>query len=233
MSDFKDYGVIIAARTDSHRLYGKVLLPLKGIPLITFLIRRIRKSEIITQIILATTTLPEDDELVNIALSERINVFRGEKNNVVKRFVDAAAAYNWDYVVRVTGDCPFVNGASLDYCLMQCKQINWFDLATTKGNFPVGIDYEIYKTETLEMLNSETLTSDEREHLTLPIYNRSDRFHIVQLMPPDTWTRAYSSFTVDTEADYHFAKTLAEPQTDIHFDIPTLLHSASSISQTQ
>ena len=223
MVNMRDYSVIIAARTGSKRLPGKALLPLKGLPMISFLIRRLKTSKLTKQIILATTVLPEDDLLVWTAKQQGIGVFRGATEDVVERFVEAARAYNIAYVVRVTGDCPFVDGPSLDYCLAKCDLEKDFDLATTKGSFPVGIDYEIYNAETMSRLHEKTLTLDEREHLTLAIYKRSNSHKIVRVRPPDKWPKSLVNFTVDTEQDYELAKTICESQKGINFKIPDLL----------
>ena len=185
----REYGVIIAARMGSRRLPGKALLPLKGIPMISFLINRLKSSKKISKMILATTKLPEDDLLPRTAEHDGISVFRGDRDDVVKRFVKAAEAFNMSYVVRVTGDCPFVDGASLDFCLEKCDRLSDFDLVTTKGNFPIGIDYEIYKSETMYQLHKTSLTLDEREHLTLPIYKRKHIYKIIRLNPPNSWPK--------------------------------------------
>ena len=219
----KNYSVIIAARTGSTRLPGKALLPLKGLPMISFLIRRLKTSELVKQLIFATTALPEDDLLVRTVGQEKIDVFRGDRDDVVGRFVETARAYNISYVVRVTGDCPFVDGSSLDYCIEECNQIDDFDLATTKGSFPVGIDYEIYNAEAMSRLHEKILTSDEREHLTLAMYNRPDSYKIVQLTPPEHWPKSSADFTVDTAQDYELAKTISESQNGICFEISDLL----------
>lgn len=229
----KRYGVIVAARTGSSRLPGKALLPLAGLPMIVFLLRRLKGSQRMAKLILATTTLTEDDRLANLVQEEGIAVFRGSRDDVVGRFVEAAAAHAMEYVVRITGDCPFVDGASLDHCLNQCDAAGDFDLATTKGRFPVGIDYEIYRAEAMAALHREELTADEREHLTLPIYNRPARFSILQLTPPTHWPEPHRAFTVDTRDDYDFAASLAAAMPSHETDIPTLLAISAQLAAAQ
>jgi len=179
----KKYSAIIAARSGSTRLPGKALLPLKNIPMLTFLIRRLKTSQKINKLILATTKLSADDALAKLAKNEGINVFRGDENDVIKRFVEASNAENIEYVVRITGDCPFVDGDTLDYCIEQCDKYD-FDLATTKTYFPTGIDFEIYKASVMQHLHETLLTIEEREHLTLPIYNRAKEYKIFDIQPP-------------------------------------------------
>nr|MBF0222716.1 NTP transferase domain-containing protein [Desulfobulbaceae bacterium] len=222
----RKYGVILAARLGSQRLPGKALLPLQNTPMISFLIRRLQTSKQVSRIILATTKLPADDQLKAVAEKEGIDIFRGDRDDVVSRFVGAANHFNLEYVVRVTGDCPFVDGASLDYCIDQCNRHNSFEIASTKTKFPVGIDYEIYQAKAMATLHLEHLTADEREHLTLGMYNRPERFKKIQLLPPQDWPKISNTFTIDTAEDYETAQGLIRNLKTVHFDIATLLLQA-------
>jgi spore coat polysaccharide biosynthesis protein SpsF len=220
------YGVIIAARTGSSRLPGKVLLPLKGIPMIVFLIRRLRFSRLADQIVFATTTLAEDDRLVEVVASEGIPVFRGANEDVVKRFVNTADEFEIEYGVRVTGDCPFVDGETLDYCLKKCEEFDSFDLASTKKAFPVGIDYEIYAAEVIKKLHqSDKLNAEGREHLTKYIYDHTSVFDVRRIYPPEKWNCHKSAFTVDTAEDYRFAQQVLEQFDTVHFSVEELIKS--------
>ena len=204
MSDI--FGVIVGARTGSSRLPGKALIQIGGSPMIIFLLERIRVTQGVSKIIFATTTLPEDDKLTQVVKEAGFTVFRGANENVVKRYVDAAHEHDLDYVVRVTGDCPFVDAETLDYCLTSARQQMPFDLASTKGRFPVGIDYEIYKASVMAGLHTTgKLDASEREHLTLYMYNHSDRFKLVHLEPRAEWL-INGTFTVDNEEDLDSAR---------------------------
>lgn len=209
------FGVFVAARIGSSRLPGKALLPLLGMPMVAFLLRRLQGSRSAGRLILATTDLPEDDRLEAIARAEGVSVFRGDKSDLVKRFVEAARAYPCDFVVRVTADCPFVDATLLDHCLSQCEAPGAFDLASTKTRFPVGLDFEIYSSAVMESLHqSQSLDADEREHLTLHMYRHPDRFVLRPLHPPPGWKESARSFTVDTAEDYRFASDLSERMGD-------------------
>ena len=56
---------IIQARLGSSRLNRKVMKINEGLTLLEHIINRISHSSAITKIIIATTTLKEDDEIVN------------------------------------------------------------------------------------------------------------------------------------------------------------------------
>lgn len=223
------YGVIIAARTGSSRLPGKALLPLNEIPIIVFLIRRLQRTQLAAPIILATTNLGEDDTLSSIVENEGVAVFRGDSDDVVKRYVDAADAFAIDYVVRVTGDCPFTDADTIDYCLKRCNAWNNFDLATTKTLFPVGIDYEIYNARKMREIHcSGKLNKEEREHLTLYFYNNEHLFNIKKLHPPEKWIYREQAFTIDTEDDYRRAQQIVRSFSNIYFSVEDVIRKVGS-----
>lgn len=206
-----NFSVILASRLRSTRLPAKALLPLADLPLLTFLLRRLKGAALVDQIILATTDRMEDRHLTALAEAEGVSVFQGSENDLIRRTLDACQRFDVEYAVRVTGDCPFVDAASLDHCLSQCAKAGSFDLASTKGAFPVGIDYEVLRAASLaEVDASGAPDAADREHLTKYFYDHRERFRLVQLTPPDAWPRATRAFTVDTLDDYLFCKALAD-----------------------
>lgn len=194
-------GVIVAARTGSTRLPGKALMKIGELPMIALLFERLKSSEHADKLILATTTLEADNELSSLISGLGFDVFRGSSADVVSRYVDATNIYNFDYVIRVTGDCPFVSGELIDYCLDFVANIPDFDVASTKGHFPVGIDCEIYSAKAMQYINSFCdPDAEEREHLTLYFYRNPSLFKIIPILPNECWLST-ASCTVDTEED--------------------------------
>ncbi len=191
--------------------------------MILFLLRRLAPSRQADSVLLATTDLASDDELAETAEAAGFLVFRGAQNDVVRRYVEAAAMHGFDHVVRVTGDCPFVDAESLDYCIEQARALAPFDLATTKGHFPVGIDYEIYPASRMAALDrSGVLDAEDREHLTLHLYRRRKDYRLVELESPKKWCSA-QSFTVDTSQDFARAQALVAAFNGGSFSIENLV----------
>jgi len=202
-------GIIVAARTASTRLPGKALLPFGGTPMILFLLERLRPL-CDAHLVFATTELESDDRLAAIVRDCGVPVFRGSANDLVARYYAAAARFGFDTIGRVTGDCPFVNAQMVEHCLAQAVDFDDFDLATTKGSFPVGLDIELYPASVMAQLNQQNdLTESHREHLTLYIYDNRSSMRVHSLYPPADWPVARQSFTVDTRADYDAAVALA------------------------
>jgi len=220
-------GVLVAARMGSTRLPGKALKEIGGKPMILFLLARLSQSQLVDKVIFCTTDLGEDDYLANLVKDEGYDVFRGENADVVKRYVDAAKYFQIDTVVRVTGDCPFVDGESLDFCLSSADQMVPFDLVSTKGYFPVGIDYEIYPSSVItNLFFSGNLSTEDKEHLTLYLYNNVDDFCVKRVKPRQEWRDDKNQYTVDTADDYASACELVR-KLKVDFSIEQLLKAAS------
>ena len=219
-------GIVVAARTSSTRLPGKALLPLHGLPMAVFLLRRLRGVKG-GKVIVATTDLPADDRLADAIRAEGVPVFRGADADVVARYVGAARQFGFDAIARVTADCPLLDAELVDGCIDQAAEFGGFDLATTKGKFPVGLDVEIFRAELMTALDAgNRLTEQEREHLTLHLYNRRDEFRIRSITPPKEWAQTSRHFTIDTPADYENAKALVARIGRADFPIPMLLEVA-------
>jgi spore coat polysaccharide biosynthesis protein SpsF len=210
------FGAIVAARTGSARLPGKALLPLMGLPVISLLLRRIRTSRMLDELIFATTTLPQDDRLAQTVAAEGVRVFRGAVDDVLDRCVQAGALLGVEYGVCITGDCPFVDGPSLDFVLSASRTLAPFDLLTTKPAFPHGIDYEVYAASVLADVNRQALGRPQREHILNHLYEHEERYRIVRLSPPPELMTAQPLFLLDTPEDYQRLQAMTAGSDDIH-----------------
>ena len=102
-------GIIIQARTGSTRLHNKILLPFySGQRIIDILIGNIKQACAGKTIVLATTDRPQDDILAEVAREAGICCYRGDEDNVLDRFIRAAATFNLDRFIRVCSDNPFL-----------------------------------------------------------------------------------------------------------------------------
>ena len=161
---------IVQARTSSSRLPGKVLLPLQGKPLILFQLERLRRSNRIDRLVLATSTDPSDDVLADQVIQAGVAVFRGDLHDVLERFRACAAREQASVVVRLTGDCPLADPALIDELVDAFHAGNWDYLANTVDaqelTVPDGFDVEVFKAVLLERAAQEACLPSEREHVT-------------------------------------------------------------------
>ena len=88
---------------------GKVMKDLLGKPVLTRDINRIRRAKRIDEVVIATTTKPEDDTIVTLCEEEGWHCFRGSENDLLDRYYRAAQTFDADAVVRITSDCPMID----------------------------------------------------------------------------------------------------------------------------
>lgn len=198
-------GAIIQARTSSSRLPQKVLkyLPYdSNITVLEQVIRRLKKSQKLNEIIVATTTDTEDEKIVNIAKKENIPFFRGNKENVLERYYLAAKENDLDVIVRITSDCPCIDPEIVDLVLeTHLEKHSDYTSNTLIRTFPVGLDVEVISFKTLQKCFQEAKTLLEKEHVTLYVHNNLNRFK-TKNVSGDESSLSSIRITLDTEEDY-------------------------------
>lgn len=134
---------IIQARVGSTRLPGKVLKPLGDEDVLSYDIARCRAIKGVQEVIVATSTLAQDDAIAKWCKEHEVACYRGSEDDVLDRYVQCAKIYKPDYVMRVTSDCPFVDYemASEIVALMEkeCK-----DVVLLEGEIPRGWQLKLF-----------------------------------------------------------------------------------------
>src|SRR4051812_29326035 len=103
---------VLQARFSSTRLPGKVLKPILGVPMLIHQIDRLKLSEKLSSLVLATSTDSSDDAIADLCFKHTIKCFRGSLDDVLDRVYQAAlqeGATSDDRIVRLTGDCPLTD----------------------------------------------------------------------------------------------------------------------------
>lgn len=194
---------IIQARMGSTRLQGKVMKDLCGRTVLAHDIERVRQSEYIDEIVIATTKSKEDDVILREALDNGTKVYRGSENDVLSRYYEAAKENGADVIVRITSDCPLIDPFVADEVIKVYLK-GKFDLVTNAGvypenrTYPRGLDVEVFSFDILKKAFQEAKETYQREHVTPFIYENSKN---ICYYKNDT---DYSKhrWTLDTEEDY-------------------------------
>lgn len=193
---------IIQARMGSSRLPGKVLERVGCDPIVAHVVRRAASCPLLDGVVVATTTLSEDDVLARCAENMGAKVFRGSVLDVLDRYHGAAEMSDARVVVRLTSDNPFVDPDVL--CgLIKLREHGGYSYARTSG-FPIGVGAEAFTRETLEEAWGNTRKDFEREHVT-PYMYRDGRVFGVLRSPEDL---SGIRLTVDERADLDLARTI-------------------------
>lgn len=174
--DNRKIGLIIQARMQSTRLPGKVLLPLPfphGVPVLDRIIFQLQKLSFSKTIVVATSINEENDILEKFCFNRKIYCYRGSEENVLGRFETIQQEFNFNHIIRLTGDNPLIDLSCLEQILSwHIKQEN--DYSSTKG-MPVGMNFEVFRGNAL--LNSVSLATSayDKEHVT-PVMKRNPVF---------------------------------------------------------
>ena len=199
---------IVQARTGSIRFPGKILAPIRGIPMIEFLLRRLATSKALDEVLVATSDNPVDDELTALVQGLHLRVVRGSERDVLDRYCLAAESAQADVVVRLTGDCPLVDPALVDQMVAMFLEMKIDYLSNTiDPTFPDGLDVEVFSRTALEKSRSFVTTDHEVEHVT-PLMKHSSMFRRHSY----TGSRDYSAirWTVDEEDDLLVVSQIVE-----------------------
>ena len=113
---------LITARLKSTRLPRKLLLDLGGKPAIVQMVERLKYAQRISDIVICTSTHPDDDALCDVARQQGILWFRGSEEDVLDRLHQAARHLAADYVVNTTADCPLVDPEHVDKTVDEYRQ---------------------------------------------------------------------------------------------------------------
>lgn len=200
---------IIQARMGSTRLPGKVLKPIAGHPLLWHIVHRLKKSKLIADVAVATTTNPLDDAIVDFGREHAIAVIRGPEDNVLARFALAAEATDADVIVRVSSDAPFIDAGFIDHLLTA--------LIAQNGGYVLMEDGAATAHEGVDPLSRGALdklmmdASDDpvaREHVTGYFKLHPDFVAIARAPAYPALAREGGRLTIDTPDDLAFIEAV-------------------------
>jgi spore coat polysaccharide biosynthesis protein SpsF (cytidylyltransferase family) len=171
--------VIVQARMGSSRLPGKVL---QFLGRETALVRCLDRCADIPRVDDVVCAVPHnvcDDPVAEIAKRAGYRVSRGPEDDVLARTAKAARDADAELVMRVTGDCPFIDpkvcGRVRDLFLAAHRS-HGVDYACNNmpARFPHGLDCEVFPAERLFDADWLARSVREREHVTPWLRTRED-----------------------------------------------------------
>jgi len=198
---------IIQARTGSKRLPGKVLLDLGGKPVLWHVVNRVLHSKKIDHVIVATTTLDEDNRIEEFCRKEGISFYRGSSDDVLSRYYNAAQDIRFkegqlNFIVRITADCPFIDPEIIDIVVETMITSNYDYVSNgLPPTYPDGLDVEIFTFNALKEAYTHARLLSEREHVT-PYIIKNDSFR--KLNVSNDKDLSHLRWTLDEPEDYQF-----------------------------
>lgn len=200
---------ILQARMGSTRLPGKTLMPIfEGKNALDLMLLRLKRSQRLERIIVATTTEREDDALAECCALANVACFRGDPIDVLDRYYQCAVAFDVrGTLVRLTGDCPLHDPEVVDQTINFFTE-GGFDYAanTHPPTYPDGLDTEVFSFNALQRAWHNATLITEREHVTYYIYTHPDEFLIGNLSGGEDYSAL--RWTLDELKDLEFLKAV-------------------------
>ncbi len=168
---------IVQARLGSQRLPAKVLMPVLGKPILWHLVDRLRHAKAVDEIVIATTVEARDEAIATFSADHDIHCFRGDEQDVLDRYYQAATTYHAATVVRITADCPLIDPVVVDG-VIDLRFRSGVDYASNVAppTFPDGLDVEVMTMRALEKAWREADIPYQREHVTSYITEHPELF---------------------------------------------------------
>jgi spore coat polysaccharide biosynthesis protein SpsF len=203
-------GIITQARMTSTRLPGKILMEVGQKPLLKYHCERLIQNGL--SVYLATTENKTDDKVVEFAKAEHIPFSRGSESDVLSRFYKCALQNELNVIVRVTSDCPLIDGALVKQGIDKYIEMNDKNLYLSNAlerTYPRGFDFEIFSMELLLEAYKNAVLEIDKEHVTPYINrNRSGKVNFYHFRQKED--KSAYRITVDTPEDFELIKKLIE-----------------------
>lgn len=204
--DFKNtINALIIVRLKSKRLKKKSILKINGEYLIEHLINRVKKINGINKIVLCTSTNKQDEKLLKIAKKHKINFYRGEELNVLKRIYFCVKKFNCDHILRITGDDILIDKFYAEKTIKTHLKNN-SDYTDCKL-IPSGTEIEVFSQRTIINLYNNLLDSSGTEYLTNYVTENSSHFSISSCKV-NKKHKSKIRLTIDTIEDYKNVKQM-------------------------
>ena len=228
---------LVQARMGSRRFPGKMLAKLGDYPILEWVLKRVKKSKFIDNIILATSNNKIDDPLVSIGQKLNINIFRGSENDVLGRFANASKLYNSSWIIRICGDNPFIDPKELDRLIEFFKE-NKCDYACNHQNqlnsgYADGFGAEILSSKLLHQQEIIAKNLESREHVTQNIWDNSYDYKIKAVPAPTQLKFPELRFDVDTKEDLEYLKTLLNAGVNINTSAQNIVQIALQLNKNR
>ncbi|MFG2002630.1 cytidylyltransferase domain-containing protein [Spirillospora sp. NPDC048911] len=205
---------MIQARMGSSRLPGKVLRPLAGRSVLGWVVRAALESGVLDDLVVATTTLAEDDAITAECRRLRVACHRGPVDDVLSRFMGALETHPADAVMRFTADCPLLDPAVARTAAAAFRAVPGLDYLSTgiPHTLPRGLDVEIIGAAALHRVHA-LATDHHRTHVTSYAYTHPRAFELMGLtFSPST---AHLRVTLDTPDDWALVEAVAAKFGDV------------------
>jgi spore coat polysaccharide biosynthesis protein SpsF (cytidylyltransferase family) len=184
--------------------------------LLGHVVERVAQSRGADGFLVATSTDPSDDPIMEWCRAAGVRCYRGSLTNVALRIHEAGKETGACGIVRVSADSPFIDPALIDHAI-ELYRGSELDLVTNvfPRTFPKGESVEVIAIEALERILAGGLTPEQEEHVTKAFYDLPDRFRIksfcvADIADTEPGDHSAVQLSIDSERDWVTATRIAD-----------------------
>lgn len=199
--------IFLSIREKATRLPKKVLLPIKGKTITEHLIDRLKLAKLPDELIMTTSTHPDDSVLAELAAKAKISCFRGSEADKLNRYLEAAKTYGIDFMVVVDGDDPFCDPIYIDRVIVKHLETG-ADFVYCEG-LPLGAGSSGFTRRALEKV-CQIKTQNDTE-VWGGYFLKTGLFRVAKVEAREPLLRRPEvRMTLDYEEDYKFFQEIFE-----------------------
>ncbi len=193
------------------------MLDLAGKTLLERVYNTVLKSKKISKTIIATSNLDQDNIIESKLDLLGIECFRGDLNNVLKRFFSASEVYKAENIVRITADNPLMDYRVIDDLIFHYESSDCDYSSFSNGVY--GLSAEVFSRKAIHEAYTESQSDYDKEHVT-PYIKNNCKTNIIDI--EKKYRRPEISATIDSLKDYikiqnfylHCERSAIEPNID-------------------
>ena len=183
-------GIIVQTRMGSSRLPGKVLMKADNDKLmLDYSINQLKHCKKHNKIIIATTDLTRDNQIVEHCEKNNLEFFRGDEKDVLGRHYFCAKKFSLTHIIRIPSDKPLIDPNVVELIIDFFISNNYDyvanfgvlikdELLTVDSTYPSGTEVEMFTFDSLERAWKNAKNDEEREHVTPYMYMNPEKFRI-------------------------------------------------------
>lgn len=212
-------GIVIQARMGSTRLPGKVLMPLPAADHVVALDWTIRAClQTGFPVVVATSTNPEDDAIEahvrerwirEYHSTPRVDLYRGSAEDVLDRMYQTALQFGFREIVRITGDCPFIDPDVIRQVVALRRNTGCaYASNVDPPSWPDGLDVQVVTMEALKRAWENATAPTERDTVMQYIVTHRAEFSVTNLLCPTPGMQVHR-WVLDHHRDYDECSQMA------------------------
>ena len=204
---------LVQARMGSKRCPGKSLSKIQNYTVVELVLRRLRKSKQIREIILVTSNKQKDKKLGNYVRKKGFKVFYGSENDLISRYIKALDLYSDKkdkYFFKVAADNPFICWNEVDRLIKKGKKLNTYFCSYINTDYPDrNNDFagELISVSGLRKVNLATKNNFDREHV-YPYFFRNSKKLKVKRIEVSKKLKTPIKFDLDYKEDLKFFRKI-------------------------